>query len=147
MVIDLASKMWAHAHLNDVSAARPLQFAVIMNRGAAWGLGSSSPAWVIGAEAAATLAAIWWMATRVTRAESVAAAAVVGGAAANLVDRAEHGAVTDWIHIAPYPAYFNAADIAVRVGLITGALLLLHRHRSEARTRPRSPARSEWSGR
>jgi signal peptidase II len=52
---------------------------------------------------------------------------VAGGAAGNLADRLlrspgfGRGAVVDWIHLAGYPATFNVADVAIRLGAI-GAL-------------------------
>ena len=50
--------------------------------------------------------------------------AVIGGALSNILDRARHGAVTDFLdlHLAAYhwPA-FNLADVAV----VTGTALLL----------------------
>ena len=43
---------------------------------------------------------------------------LVGGAAGNLIDRLNHGAVTDFIKLPHWPA-FNIADIAVTVGVVT----------------------------
>ncbi len=62
---------------------------------------------------------LWWLLTRARRSVSASASpsfwAVRQG---NLVDRMVRGAVTDWIHLAPYPPYFNVADVAIRGGLI-----------------------------
>lgn len=58
-------------------------------------------------------------------------AAVLGGALGNLADRlfrspgAGRGAVVDWIHVAGYPATFNLADVAIRVGAIGAAVAFL----------------------
>ena len=42
---------------------------------------------------------------------------LLGGAAGNLIDRARHGAVTDFIKLPHWPA-FNVADIGVTVGVL-----------------------------
>ena len=42
---------------------------------------------------------------------------LLGGAAGNLIDRINHGAVTDFIKFPHWPA-FNVADIAVTVGVV-----------------------------
>ena len=42
----------------------------------------------------------------------------LGGALGNGLVRVLHGAVTDWIHLGPYPATFNLADDANRGGLL-----------------------------
>lgn len=131
LLLDVVSKLWARAHLSAAVATHTdLQFAVVTNRGAAWSLGSTSPSWVFGAELAGTAAVAWWLSTRTTVAERVAVATALGGAIANLIDRLGHGAVTDWIRVAPYPAYFNVADVAVRGGLITALILAVAPSRS-----------------
>jgi signal peptidase II len=56
----------------------------------------------------------------------VAFALVLAGALGNLIDRAAHGYVVDFIHVARWPV-FNVADIAVCVG---AGLLLLARARA-----------------
>ena len=133
VLLDVVSKLWVHAHLSAAVATHAdLQFAIVTNRGAAWSLGSTSPSWVLGAELAGTVAVAWWMSTRTTIAERMAVAAALGGAVANLIDRLGRGSVTDWIRVAPYPAYFNVADVAVRGGLIAAVILAFTRRRSGA---------------
>ena len=58
----------------------------------------------------------------VTRNATVAAGAglLVGGSIGNLIDRLAHGAVTDFLDPARWPA-FNLADI----GIVTGAALIV----------------------
>jgi signal peptidase II len=69
----------------------------------------------------------WLLARTRSRAVALFLAAVVGGAAGNLADRLlrspgfGRGGVVDWIHLAGYPATFNVADVAIRLGAI-GAL-------------------------
>ncbi len=43
---------------------------------------------------------------------------LLGGAAGNLIDRLNHGAVTDFIKLPHWPA-FNVADICITVGVIS----------------------------
>lgn len=127
---DLASKQWALAHLGAAGSTHSgLQSAVVTNRGAAWGLGSSAPLLVGVIEAFGVVLLGWRLLMRATRAERVWLAVVLGGATANLIERVGRGAVTDWIHVAPYPPYFNVADVAVRGGLIAWAVLVLVRRR------------------
>lgn len=63
---------------------------------------------------------VWRAARRGVGATAVGLAAVLGGAAANLLDRASDGTVTDYLHTGWWPT-FNLADIAI----VTGASLLL----------------------
>jgi len=137
-VADLASKQWALAHLGAAGSSHSgRQFAVVINRGAAWGLGSSAPLLIGIVEAFGVVLLGWWLVTRTTSAERVCLAVVLGGATANLIERVGRGAVTDWVHVAPYPPYFNVADVAVRGGLIACAVLVLpRRRRSVSETKP-----------
>lgn len=45
-------------------------------------------------------------------------AVIGGGALANLVSRVLYGGVVDYWHWQPYPFTFNAADIAIRAGVV-----------------------------
>lgn len=62
----------------------------------------------------------------------MATATALGGAVANLIDRLAHDAVTDWIRVAPYRAYFNVADVAVRGGLMAAVILAFTHSASRA---------------
>jgi lipoprotein signal peptidase len=61
------------------------------------------------------------------RAVALPLAAVVGGAAGNLADRLfrgpglGQGAVVEWIYVAAYPATFNLADVAIRLGAVASS--------------------------
>ena len=55
-----------------------------------------------------------------------ALAVLLGGAVANLIDRAGDGAVTDFIDLGPWPP-FNLADIAITAGVALLALALARR--------------------
>lgn len=127
--LDLGSKAWARGHLASAGRDRPgLSFAVVRNHGAALGIGSGLPVLVGVLEALGVLAVCWWLWTAANTGQRLCAAIVLGGAASNLLDRLQHGAVTDWIRVAPYPPYFNLADLAIRGGLIAAALVAVSHH-------------------
>jgi signal peptidase II len=104
---------------------------LVRNTGASFGIGAGHPV-LITLTAAAVLAVA---AVLLFRARSQVAAlflaAVLGGAMGNLADRLfrspgfGRGAVVDWIHIAGYPATFNVADVAIRVGALGAAAAVL----------------------
>lgn len=129
--LDLSSKLWARTHLVPVGRDHPVvSVALVRNRGAGLGIGAGHPGMVGAVEVLGVLLVAWWLWSASTAGWRACAAAVLGGAAGNLVDRLRHGAVTDWIHIAPYPPYFNVADLAIRGGLVAAAVVALCRYRS-----------------
>ena len=65
------------------------------------------------------VAAWWWRRRKAGLLERIGYAAIFAGAVGNAVDRAAHGYVVDFIHIAYWPI-FNVADIAI----VAGALAL-----------------------
>lgn len=65
-------------------------------------------------------AALWRTAPTASRLWGGALAAVLGGAAANLLDRAPDGQVTDYLHTGWWPT-FNLADVFI----VCGGLLLV----------------------
>ena len=103
-----------------------LNLVLVRNKGVSFGmLGGVAPWWALaalGVTIVAILAAWLWRAQG--RVLSLALGLVIGGALSNILDRARHGAVTDFLdfHLAAYhwPA-FNLADVAV----VTGTALLL----------------------
>ena len=77
---------------------------------------------LIGAAALALVSIVaLWIASRkrATRVQHVGFALVLAGALGNVVDRARHGYVVDFIHLTRWPI-FNVAD----VGVVAGVLLL-----------------------
>ena len=109
---------------------------LVRNSGASFGIGAGHPL-LITLTAVAVLALAVVLLTRVrSRASALSLGAVAGGAAGNLADRLlrgpglGRGAVVDWIHLAGYPATFNVADIAIRLGALCALIAVL-------RTRPR----------
>jgi signal peptidase II len=120
-----------------VLAARPsgggglVSVRVVRNTGASFGIGAGQPALVVAASAA-VIAVVAVLVARVrSRPAALLLAVVLGGALGNLADRLfrspgiGRGAVTDWIHVAGYPATFNLADVAIRAGAVGAAAVLL----------------------
>lgn len=104
---------------------------LVRNTGASFGIGAGHPL-VITLTAAAVLAvALVLLARARSRAVALPLAAVAGGAASNLADRLlrgpglGRGAVVDWIHVIGYPATFNLADVAIRLGAVCAVIALL----------------------
>jgi len=135
-VIDLSSKAWAHRYVSagvgSGSSGGFVQLRRITNPGAAFGLGAQHPVVVAGAAVLTTVVVVWWLCRAVSSGERLAVAVVLGGALGNLGDRLAHGAVTDWVHVAAYPATFNVADLCIRGGIILALTLRALHARSPA---------------
>lgn len=105
---------------------------LVRNTGASFGIGSGHPV-IVMVVAVGVIAAVLGLLVLVLRsrhpskAAALCLAAVLGGALGNLADRVfrspglGRGAVVDWIHVWGYPATFNLADVAIRIGAV-GAL-------------------------
>ncbi len=119
---DQGTKQWALSHLADHPAAvLPggwIELRLISNPGAAFSFGSGST-WVFTLFATAVVLIVPWFATRVrSRGQAIALGLLLGGAAANLLDRLFRapgpgaGRVVDFID---YHGWFigNVADIAI----------------------------------
>lgn len=96
------------------------------NTGVSFGLFGDAPPWMLVAFTLAMVAGLLvWMKAADNRLTVVSLGLIVGGALGNLIDRLQHGAVTDFLdfHAATYhwPA-FNLADVAIVVG---AALMIL----------------------
>jgi len=96
---------------------------LVYNRGVSFGLfgDGAVSALVLKAVAMVVVAGlIWWMRQAYDLLVRVALGLVVGGAIGNIIDRAVHGAVVDFLdfHVAGYhwPA-FNVADSAIVIGV------------------------------
>jgi signal peptidase II len=121
-----------------VLAARPssdsgglVSVRLVRNTGASFGVGAGHPIVVVlVAVAVIAIVAVLLARTR-SRAAALCLAAVLGGALGNLADRLfrapglGRGAVVDWIHVAFYPATFNLADLAIRVGVVGAVIAML----------------------
>lgn len=129
----------------------PVSVRLVRNTGASFGIGAGHPVLItLTAAAVLVIAAVWLFRTR-SRVAALFLAAVLGGAAGNLTDRLFRppgfgsGAVVDWIHVAGYPATFNVADVAIRVGAlgaVVATLVVASRGRRAASSQERTPRSS-----
>ncbi len=142
---DVATKEWALSRLSDgriiTVAGGLLRLRLVINHGAAFGLGASyEPVLTAVAYAAVILLGTWALRAN-SRAESFGAALAAAGAAGNLIDRmtrppaALHGGVVDWLHVWFYGPTFNLADVWLRGGILIAAGGWLWRHRGSAPAR------------
>lgn len=121
--MDLTAKAWAQNQLSATGVELgPVDLRLGYNPGVAFSVGAEAPAWLVIAVTAVITAAVavyaWRAARHGGRAELAALALILGGAVANLADRAADGVVTDYLHTGWWPT-FNLADTAI----VTGALL------------------------
>ncbi|AEI10791.1 MULTISPECIES: signal peptidase II [Cellulomonas] len=124
--VDLAAKAWAVAALQDrVIPVGPVDLRLAYNPGVAFSVGAGAPTWLVLTVTSLVTAAVgvvaWRTAAAPSRERLAALALVLGGAVANLVDRAGDGVVTDYLHSGWFPT-FNLADTAIVIG---AALLVL----------------------
>jgi signal peptidase II len=118
---DLAVKAVAEQQLTgDGVRIGPLWLHLSHNPGAAFSLGADAPAWVVPTLAGLIVAAIavyaWRAAATATRTTLAALAVMLGGGAANLIDRAGDRVVTDYLDLGWWPS-FNLADAALCVAV------------------------------
>ena len=121
--VDLTAKVWAQTGLSAAGVeAGPVDLRLAYNPGVAFSLGAEAPAWLVVALTATITAAVavfaWRTACEGSRGQLAALALILGGAIANLADRAADGVVTDYLHTGWWPT-FNLADTAI----VTGGLL------------------------
>ena len=128
-----------------------LDFRLVLNHGAVFGLGQQRRPVFIAFTAVAVVAAVgvfgWWTTQR-ARWAHVGIALVLAGGLGNLHDRLVFGAVRDFLHMTPrwnlpfglrwpggsgelFPWVFNVADVLLLTGM---ALLLFTANRPVART-------------
>ncbi|HSH29215.1 MAG TPA: signal peptidase II [Thiohalobacter sp.] len=134
VLLDQVSKVWAEAAL---AYGRPVEvfgwfnLTLVYNRGAAFSFLSQAGGWqrgffiLIGLIAVAILAGWLRRLTPQERWQGLGLALILGGAVGNLIDRARHGHVVDFIdwHYAGWHwPTFNVADSAITAGVV---LLLL----------------------
>ncbi|QDG61692.1 signal peptidase II [Pseudarthrobacter sp. NIBRBAC000502771] len=124
---DLALKALAEAILSNGTATDlgPINIKLLYNRGVAFSFGADLSPWVVITVTGVIIAALLWYA--VTSAPSMTgltragAAALLGGAVGNFVDRLDGQGVVDYFHSGWFPT-FNLADVFVTAG---AALLVL----------------------
>lgn len=136
--VDLVAKAVSEARLTDSSVDLGLlQLRLAYNPGMAFSMGDRLPVGVIvaltGAIAVAIIAYAWHRSPTAGRVERIAGGAVIGGAVANLFDRASDGVVTDYLHTGWWPT-FNLADTCLVTGFIV--IAVLHARPEHATDRP-----------
>ncbi len=98
-----------------------LQLKLAYNSGVAFSIGQQLPAWIILAVTAAITLGVGIYAWRtVPTSEAVGTvgwSAILAGAAANVIDRAVDGKVTDYFHTGWWPT-FNLADTYITCGVV-----------------------------
>lgn len=124
--VDLTAKQWAAGELPGRSISLGLiDLQLAYNPGVSFSLGASLPAWAIIALTAIITAGVavaaWRISPRAGLAQRIGLAAVLGGAAANLIDRTLNGHVTDYLHTGWWPT-FNLADVFIVLGAFTFAI-------------------------
>lgn len=131
--LDLATKRVAEGALDEPVVLLPgLRLELGYNPGVAFGALAGIPSWVLVAGLTLLVTALAVATGRgALPLPWPAAGLLLGGALANLADRAGDGRVTDFIDPARWPA-FNLADIAIT----TGVLALLWSLRKEERPTP-----------
>lgn len=134
-IVDLVSKAIASRVLveRDVELPGPLDLSLAHNSGVAFSVGVGVPPWVLVVLAIGIAAVVGAAAWRGQLPSAIAAGLIVGGAAANMVDRIQAGSVVDMLHTGWWPT-FNLAD----VWIVVGCALLVLREAAAAR-RPDQP--------
>jgi len=129
--LDQLTKALALAHLSSGHPVpllgRIVQLSLVHNAGSAFGLVQAS--WLlilVGAACAVLIPLLVALRAELPRAQVILLAAIWGGSLGNLLDRLRTGEVTDFIDLGFWPV-FNVADIAITVGVIAMAILLLTR--------------------
>jgi signal peptidase II len=137
--LGIASAVLAADQLSKalVLAAHPgtgsgvISVRLVRNTGASFGVGAGHPVVVMLVSLLVIAVVVVFMTRTASRVGALLLAVVAGGAAGNLADRLfrppglGRGAVVDWIHVAGYPDTFNIADIAIRLGAIGAAAVIL----------------------
>ena len=120
-----------------VLAARPrpgsglVTIPLVRNTGASFGVGAGHPVPVMLVSVVVIAVAGALLARASSRVAALFLATVLGGALGNLADRLfrspgrARGAVIDWIHVGWYPATFNVADVAIRLGAVGAVAAIL----------------------
>lgn len=142
-VIDLGAKAVSEARLSDSTVDLGLlELRLGYNDGVAFSMGRTLPVGVIVAATAAISLAIiayaWRRAPYAGPVERIAGGAIIGGAVANVLDRARDGVVTDYLHTGWWPT-FNLADTFLVTGLLVIGGLQLRPERT-AREEPEPQA-------
>lgn len=136
LALELLVKELAKQHLSDRAIdVGFIDLRLVFNTGVAFSLGNTVPVGVVVAVTGLITAGIvvyaWRTAEEYGPVARAAVLAIIAGAAANLVDRAVDGAVTDYLDLGWWPV-FNLADVFIVTG---GAVVVL----SALKGSPKSP--------
>ncbi|MBW0274457.1 signal peptidase II [Nocardia sp. MH4] len=120
--IDLAVKAWAQSALVGAPIeAGPVDLRLAFNPGAAFSIAADAPSWVMLTITTLITAVValggWFVAPRANLLTRLSLAAILGGAAANVIDRVPDGLVTDYLHTGWWPT-FNLADSFIVLGAL-----------------------------
>ena len=139
--LDVATKVWAAADLDDRSIALfggRLLLRESRNSGAAFSIGTDSTVLISLFGIVVVVAVLLYVRRVSSQAMAVGLGLILGGALGNLTDRLFRspgplrGGVVDWLDLGWFPS-FNAADSAITVGV---GLILVASYREERRERP-----------
>lgn len=138
--LDVASKIAAENLLEGfpVSLGPLLSLRLVRNTGIAFGLGTSIPSWALLGLTTAIVAVLARAAWQGKLAGAVPSGLILGGAAANVADRAIGGSVVDMIDLGWWPT-FNLADSFIVFGTLI-ILLGARGRKSASRRLPREAA-------
>jgi signal peptidase II len=122
---DQASKAWATARLSPEQRVTVLPgwlwFRLLKNTGATFSVlrGHNLFFAVATGLVVVAIVVILWRGYVADLLSIIALGAVAGGAVGNLLDRIRSAGVTDFIQIPVWPADFNLADVAIRLGVLS----------------------------
>lgn len=120
-IADRLAKTWAATHLvlgASVPVLPLLDWTLVENRGAAFGLLSGATAVLILVALAAIVGLIALLRRQPSIAVQLGVGGVLGGALGNLYDRLLQHSVIDFIDVRLWPYVFNVADIGITLGAI-----------------------------
>jgi signal peptidase II len=135
VAVDQASKALVRSTMDENEthgiAGGQLGIGHVENRSSAYGLLGRFPSWVPAVGTAVVGGALLALnrGTSKPLLAGIGAGLLIGGGAGNVIDRLQHGSVTDFAHVTNAFGYFNAADVAIDagLGLAGGALLFASR--------------------
>jgi signal peptidase II len=146
-----------HIPPRDVLPWKLLDFRLVINHGAVFGIAAHRRGFFVGFTVIAITIGLFvfaWMTRRGDRLAHFALGCVLAGGLGNLYDRLRFGVVRDFIHMLPdrklpndwtwpggnpeiFPWVFNVADMLLLCGMV---LLMLHINRIESRRKVRGQA-------
>nr|WP_276939853.1 signal peptidase II [Ferrimicrobium acidiphilum] len=128
--VDLGTTAWATTYLRSQEPSfmgGVIRLHIVYNTGAAFGLGQGHE-WLVEVGEVLILTLLGFLVRNTTPFTRVGVALAIGGGAGNLLVRLTgpdgpfNSPVVDWIHLSFYPATFNLADVALRIGVVVAIL-------------------------